>query len=62
MVSAVSLCRFFLSVCLPGAVAAAEPKVQALRKLPEDIEWSYTGVYEVLLKKGKYGLVIGPSI
>ncbi|XP_075907738.1 receptor-type tyrosine-protein phosphatase zeta isoform X1 [Nelusetta ayraudi] len=24
-------------------VVAAEPKVQALRKLPEDIEWSYTG-------------------
>lgn len=35
-----------LSVLLSGAVVAAEPKVQALRKLPEDIEWSYTGLYE----------------
>lgn len=35
-----------LSVLLSGAVVAAEPKVQALRKLPEDMEWSYTGLYE----------------
>lgn len=36
-----------LSVLLSGAVVAAEPKVQGLRKLPEDIEWSYTGLYEM---------------
>lgn len=42
-----------LSVLLSGAVVAAEPKVQGLRKLPEDIEWSYTGLYEMFKEKHK---------
>lgn len=29
------------------AVAAAEPVAQGLRKLPEAIEWSYSGPYEL---------------
>lgn len=30
-------------------VAAAEPLVRGLRKLPEDIDWSYSGVYETFV-------------
>lgn len=36
-----------LSVILCAAVVAAEPLVRGLRKLPEDIDWSYSGMYEL---------------
>lgn len=35
-----------LSVILCAAVVGAEPLVRGLRKLPEDIDWSYSGMYE----------------
>lgn len=48
------LCVFFqmqsdtnsLSLFLSAVVVAAEPLVRGLRKLPEDIDWSYSGQYE----------------
>lgn len=51
----VNLCVFMemqndtnnLSVILCAAVVAAEPLVRGLRKLPEDIDWSYSGMYEL---------------
>lgn len=33
-----------LSLILSDVVVAAEPLVRGLRKLPEDMEWSYSGL------------------
>lgn len=35
-----------LSLILSDVVVAAEPLVRGLRKLPEDMDWSYSGLYE----------------
>lgn len=48
----VNLCVFLemqnetndLSLILSDVVVAAEPLVRGLRKLPEDMEWSYSGL------------------
>lgn len=34
------------NLSLSPVVVAAEPLVRGLRKLPEDIDWSYSGLYE----------------
>lgn len=36
----------FLSFSDAVAAAVAKPAVQGLRKLPEAIEWSYSGLYQ----------------
>lgn len=42
-----------LSAFLSIAVVAAEPLVRGLRKLPEDIEWSYSGLCQPYALQGE---------
>lgn len=42
-----------LYLILCGVVVAAEPLVRGLRKLPEDIDWSYSGLYELFPVQGE---------
>lgn len=41
----VCFCKLMTFLLFSDTVAAAEPVAQGLRKLPEAIEWSYSGPY-----------------
>lgn len=56
-----TLTNLFYLVLLYVVAVAVEPLVRGLRKLPEDIDWSYSGMCFIDLEKFKKNITITGS-